>query len=147
MHKWNNKNSHTLTQLLNGKAWSWKPQLYVYNICHRYHAKILIQSLSQALSTIQSLHTNQAWSYKSMDRSLPAFSLPLLRNPCWRIALDEFKLPQPCSRSLYRHLYWVLDANHASLIVKTDSHTCPFTYLCTGLHWNWPCTIVNWCIL
>ena len=89
MHTWNNKNSHTLTQLFNGKAWSWKPKLSVYNICHRDHVTILIQSWSyQALSTIQSLHTNQARSCKSMHRSLVnelEFTKICSRNPHWHL--------------------------------------------------------------
>ena len=121
---------------------------YLYIICHGYHVTIIIQISSQALSTISNFYTLiKIYLAKHMLQSLPLDSLPLLRNPFWRMPLDDNELPQPCSRSIYRHLYWVLDANHASLIVTTDSHTCPFTYLCTGLHWNCPCTEVNWCIL
>ena len=113
---WNHKNSHIWTQFFNGKSWSWKPQLFVYNICHRDHVTILIQSWTcQTLSTIQSLHTNQAWSRKSMHRSLPPTSMPLLHNPCWRMALNEFELLQPFSRNPHWHLHWVLDAINAPL--------------------------------
>ena len=110
------KNSHTLTQLFNGKAWSWKPQISVYNICHRDHVKILIKIWSyQALSTIQSLHTNKARSCKSMHRSLPPASLPLMRNPYWRMALNEFKFIHHFSCNPDWNLHWVLDAINASL--------------------------------
>ena len=109
-----------------GKLKVENPQLSVYYICHRDHVAIIIQSSSQALSIISTCYTLIKLDLaKHMLQSLPLDSLPLLRNPCWRMPLDELELPQPCSRIIYRHLYWVLDANHASLIVTTDSHTCP----------------------
>ena len=131
-----------------GKLKVENPQLSVYYICHRDHVTIIIQISSQSLSIISTCYTLIRLDLANpLHRSLPALSLPLLCNPCWRMPLDENELPQPCSRSLYRNLYWVLDANHATLIVTIDIHTCPFSYLCTGLHWNCPCTEVNWCIL
>ena len=56
---------------------------YVYNICHRDHVTILIQSWTyQALSTIQSLHTIMKKTTNLCTDFLPPDTLPLLRNPC-----------------------------------------------------------------
>ena len=141
-------NNHTYEHSISWESLKMKTPNYLYILFHIYHVTIIIQSSPQALSTISNCYTLIRLDLaKHMLQSLPLDSLPLLRNPCWRMPLDENKLPQPYSRSLYRHLYWVLDANHASLIITTNSHTCPFTYLFTGLHWNCPWIEVNWCIL
>ena len=56
---------------------------YMYIICHIDHVKIIIQSSSQALSTISNCYTLIKLDLeKHMLQSLPPDSLPLLRNQC-----------------------------------------------------------------
>ena len=97
----------------------------------------IIQSLvPQDLSTIQSSHTNQEQSCKSMHWSSPAASLPPPRNPSW------LKIRIQCNTTLIDYVIIIgnsnvyVDAIHTSLIVTTDSLSFPFTYLSTGLYWN-----------
>ena len=78
---------------------------YMYIICHRDHVTIIIQSLSQALSISNRYTLIRSQSRKSMHRSLPPASLPLLRNHCWRMALNELELVQPCSRNPHWNLH------------------------------------------
>ena len=113
-HMWSiNKNNQShITQFLTGKAWSWKPQLYIM-----YHGIIWQSSYKayQALSTVQFSYTNQDQSCKSMHRSLPPASLPPLHNPCRIIALNEFELLLPWLRNPHWKLQCVCDAINASL--------------------------------
>ena len=113
-HMWSiNKNNQShITPFLTGKAWSWKPQLYIM-----YHGIIWKSSYKayQALSIIQSSYTNQEQSCKSMHWSLPPASPPPLRNPYWRIALNEFKLLLPWLHNPHWQLQCVCDAINESL--------------------------------
>ena len=113
-HMWsiNKNNQSNITKFLIGKAWSWKPELYIM-----YHGIIWQSSYKayQALSIVKSSYTNQVQFCKSMHRSLPPVSLPPLRNPCWRIALNEFELILPWLCSPHWKLQCVCDAINASL--------------------------------
>ena len=70
-----------------GKLKAENPQLSIYYICHRDHVTIIIQSSSQALSTISNCYTLIKLDLaKHMLQSLPPDSQPLLCNQCYRMA-------------------------------------------------------------
>ena len=141
---WSNKN--TQHSCLTGKPEAENPKYHI--MYHGYHVKILIQRLvPQALSTIQSSHTNKMKSAIPCTDFCPPGSPPPLRNPSW------LQRPIQCNPTLLDCIIIIgnsnvyVDAIHASLVVTTNSPSCPFTYLSTRSPLDLTCTVLNCCIV